>query len=222
MKFINNVLRIFSVLAILTALSLLIFFNKSEGELIGSTISVFMSSIAIYLVTYLPNILKKNDMEISPTLYWIILLSILFSMGGGFIFRFYIIFNYYDTIIHFLNGGIIVVIAFAVIKYFVKDSNDHIPVIIVVAVLVSLSLGTLWEIFEFTVDNIFVGSNMQRYQDVQTNIPFIGQDALKDTMIDLIVDTLGAILAGIILFMDSIRNKKLINKITLSKIEKGI
>lgn len=221
MKIINNVLRVFAILATLTAFSLLIFFNKSEGELIGSTISVFLSSVAIYLVTYLPKILRKRNMEISPLLYWIILLSILFSMGGGFIFRFYIIFNYYDTIIHFLNGGIIVFIGFAIIKYFVEDSNDHIPFIIFVAVLMSLSLGTLWEIYEFLIDVIIPGSNMQRFIDIHTNPnqPFIGQEALFDTMIDLIVDTLGAILAGLILFMDSIKNKKFINKISFTKIE---
>jgi len=218
MKIINNILRVFAVLATLAALGLLLLYNKTKGELIGSTVSVFISSVAIYLTTYLPKILKRKDMKISNTLYWIILLSILFSMGGGFIFRFYEIFNYYDTIVHFLNGGIIVVISFAVIKYFVEDSNDHIPLIIFVAVLMSLSLGTLWEIYEFLIDVIF-GSNMQRYKDVHTNIEFIGQKALMDTMIDLIVDTLGAILAGILLYIDSIKNKTFINKISFENIE---
>lgn len=218
MRFFNIYLRIFAILATLAAFSLLIFYNKSEGELIGSTVSVFVSSVLIFLMTYLPKILKSRKIKISKTLYLIMLLSILFTMGGGFIFRFYIIFNYYDTIIHFLNGGIIVVIAFAIIKYFVEDSDKHIPAIIFVAILVSISVGTLWEIYEFLFD-LVAGGNMQRYKDVNTNIPYIGQEALMDTMVDLIVDTLGAILAGVLLYIDSIRNQKFINQISLERIK---
>ena len=121
-------------------------------------------------------------------------------MGGGFIFRFYIIFSYYDTTIHFLNGIAIVVIAFAVVKYLVKNSDNNLPAIIFVAVLISIAIGPIWEIYEFLVDSLFDGSNMQRFKDVHTGTSFIGQAALRDTMIDLIVDTLGAIVGGLIHF----------------------
>ncbi|MCK9289061.1 MAG: hypothetical protein RBS76_04525 [Acholeplasmatales bacterium] len=217
MKTVNIIIRVFVVMASLAALVLLIFFGKGEGELIGSTVSVIISSIFIFLVTYLPKMLKRKKIIISTTLYSIILISFLLSMGGGFIFRFYIIFSYYDTTIHFLNGIAIVVIAFAVVKYLVKNSDNNLPAIIFVAVLISIAIGPIWEIYEFLVDSLFDGSNMQRFKDVHTGTSFIGQAALRDTMIDLIVDTLGAIVGGLILYYDSFKNKTIINNIAFKK-----
>lgn len=220
MKTINRILRVFSVLAVLTAVLLLIFFNKGEGELIGSTGTVIISSFLIYFATYIDSILTKRNMKISNTLYLILLLTTFLSVGGGFIFRFYIIFNYYDTVIHFLNGGIIVIIAFAVLKYFARDDNKHTASLIIVAVLVSISLGTIWEIYEFAVDSIVDGSNMQRFRNVHdAEELWEGQKALMDTMVDLIVDTLGAILAGFILYIDKKNGRKFINKISFEHIE---
>lgn len=219
MKTINRILRVFSVLAVLTAVLLLIFFNKGEGELIGSTGTVIISSFLIYFTTYIDSILTKRNMKISNTLYLIVLLTTFLSVGGGFIFRFYIIFNYYDTVIHFLNGGIIVIIAFAILKYFARDDSRNTASLIIGAVLVAISVGTIWEIYEFAVDIIVDGSNMQRFQNVHTGELLIGQKALMDTMVDLIVDTLGAILAGFILYIDKKNGRKFINKISFEQIE---
>ena len=219
MKTINRILRVFSVLAVLTAVLLLIFFNKGEGELIGSTGTVIISSFLIYFTTYIDSILTKRNMKISNTLYLIVLLTIFLSVGGGFIFRFYEIFNYYDTVIHFLNGGIIVIIAFAILKYFARDDSRNTASLIIGAVLVAISVGTIWEIYEFAVDIIVDGSNMQRFQNVHTGELLIGQKALMDTMVDLIVDTLGAILAGFILYIDKKNGRKFINRISFEQIE---
>lgn len=82
--------------------------------------------------------------------------------------------------------------------------------IIVIAFLASVTIGTLWEIYEFGVDFIF-GNNMQRYQDINSGIDFVGQKALLYTMVDLVVDTLGAMLAGFILVRSHFRNKVIIN-----------
>ncbi len=217
MKIFNWTTRIFSILTILAALYLVIFHGKTEGELIGSTIVVVFSSLAIFFVTYVPSILKRRNIIMSKQLYILMLLAFIFTMGGGFVFRFYQIFSYYDTIIHFLNGMNLVILVFVLLYYFVEESKDYMVPIIFVSVLAAISLGTLWEIYEYLVDLLIKGSNMQRFQDVKTGIDFIGQRALKDTMIDLIVDTVGAILMGALLYVDSIRHKKFINKIILKK-----
>jgi uncharacterized membrane protein YjdF len=49
----------------------------------------------------------------------------------------------------------------------------------------ALSVGTIWEMFEFAMDQLF-GMNMQK--------PMLGDPSgLTDTMFDLIVDALGAL-----------------------------
>lgn len=217
MKVINIIIRTFSILAILAALTLFIFFGKSEGELIGSTVSVVLSGILIFLVTYLPSMLKKRKIIMSKTLYSIILLAMVLSMGGGFIFRFYWIFNYYDSIIHFLNGINLALIVFVVLYYIAEEPIKFTPPLIAVSILVAIALGALWEIYEYIFDLVVPTGNMQRFKDVNTGIEFIGQEALKDTMVDLIVDSLGAVIAGLVLYIDSIRGKKIINNLILKK-----
>ena len=217
MKIINAIIRIFSILAILVALFLYFVYGKTEGEFIGSMITVLTSSAALFLVTFVPAFFEKRGILVSDTLYKIILLSFILSMGGGFIFRFYQIFNYYDTVVHFLNGMILVIIVFVALEFVSDESEKYIIPIIVIAILASISLGTLWEISEYLLDLIVPNNNMQRFQDVKTGIDYIGQMALKDTMIDLIVDTLGALLAGVLLYLDFIKNNFFIKKIILKR-----
>lgn len=213
MRKLNIFIRTLAGLTSAAALTLYLVYDKTQGEYIGNVMSVFTSNIVIVLVTLLPNALAKNNIKISKTLYGLILTGILASMGAGVIFRFYEIFDYFDTLVHFFNGGILVISAFTLLMFFVRNSEKHVKKLIFIAVLLSISVGTLWEIYEFLVDLIIPNSNMQRFEDVITGIPHIGQRALYDTMLDLIVDTLGAILAAVILTMDYLQGKKFINKL---------
>lgn len=222
MKVTNFIIRVFVILTTTAALLLFFFVDDYENSALGSTVSVLISGIAILLVTYLPTIFKKRNIEMSKSLYIILLTAILFSMGGGFIFRFYEVFNYYDTVVHFLNGGIIVVIAFVIVRFLANNDKSQLKVMIFIAILVSISLGTIWEIYEFAVDLVIEGSNMQRWGEVGSLIPKEGQAALKDTMIDLTVDTLGAILAGLLIYMDYLKGSKFIDKVKLSRIEQEV
>ena len=57
----------------------------------------------------------------------------------------------------------------------------------IVAFCFSMTIGVIWEFFEYGADRL-LGYNMQKFR-----MP--GQDGLVDTMNDLIVDTIGAIIA---------------------------
>jgi len=57
-------------------------------------------------------------------------------------------------------------------------------------------VGVLWEVCEYAIDGM-AGKNMQRFNNSVTNEPFVGRIALRDTMIDLMMDTLGGLLAGL-------------------------
>lgn len=219
MKIINNIIRVLSVLSIIGAILLYVLHGKTEGQILGSTFPVIFSSIIIFIVTFIPKILLKKNILMPKTAYFILLISIVLSLGGGYVLMLYARLNYFHTFIHFMNGTILVLGFFIIIYYFAKDPSKHIFAIILISVFAAISLGTLWEIFEFLVDLIIPGSNMQRFQDIPTGEYLIGQKALFDTMIDLIVDTLGAILGGSILYMDSLRESKIIDSIVLKNIE---
>ena len=71
----------------------------------------------------------------------------------------------------------------------------------------TITVGVAWEFFEFLSDAI-TGSNMQRYSDSVTREPFLGRDALFDTMKDLLLDAGGAILMAIISYIDLKKKKE--------------
>ena len=66
----------------------------------------------------------------------------------------------------------------------------------------ALTLGVLWEIFEFSGDALF-HMNMQRWS-APPGTPLLGQEyqgnGLRDTMSDLIVDAIGALIAAVAAF----------------------
>ena len=70
-------------------------------------------------------------------------------------------------------------------------------------------VGVLWEVCEFAIDGLKSGSNMQRFNNSVTNEPFIGRRAITDTMIDLMMDTVGGIMAGLYFAYSNIKGKPL-------------
>lgn len=57
-------------------------------------------------------------------------------------------------------------------------------------------VGVIWEFCEYAIDGLS-GKNMQRFNNSVTGEAFIGRKALQDTMIDLMMDTIGGGLAGL-------------------------
>ena len=69
----------------------------------------------------------------------------------------------------------------------------------------AVSLGSIWEIYEFASDSI-LKTNMQKFK-LENGTELVGKLALDDTMKDIIVDCVGAFLASFVGFI-SIRYKK--------------
>ena len=64
----------------------------------------------------------------------------------------------------------------------------------------AVTIGVIWEIIEFATDAWF-GTNMQRFDNSVTRDPLMGQNALMDTMKDLILDFIGALIICIVGFI---------------------
>lgn len=101
---------------------------------------------------------------------------------------------WWDIALHASSGLLLGILGFLLV--YVLNENRRIDLhmrprfVALFAFLFALSVGTLWEIFEFAMDNL-VGTNMQK--------PMFGDPSgLTDTMWDLIVDALGALTISII------------------------
>lgn len=150
--------------------------------------------ILTFFMTYYPSILeKKFGVYLPNRLEIVITLFIFAAQVLGEIGDFYERIPWWDTMLHTTSGIILGLIGFFFV-YLLNEKGDAnvnlSPIfVVIVAFCFALTMGVFWEIFEFGADRI-LGFNMQKFR-----LP--GQDGLLDTMEDLIVDALGAVVACI-------------------------
>lgn len=158
-------------------------------------IGVFTSTVVIMFLTFVPNILHKLKLDVSNLLYFLYLLVVVSSLLMGGIFRFYKLIPVWDSILHLITPIFWGMIGFAFINVFngKKSAFTLTPFFAMFYVfLFAMTCGMVWEVYEFTID-IITKSNMQRYMTMD-GVVKIGQDALFDTMKDLVLNTIGSII----------------------------
>lgn len=182
-------------------------------------LALFNSSILL-LFSYIRPIFKRFNLEISDLLYALICISVILTFILGLLFSFYVIIPGYDSFAHFLNGGLLVLVGIMVLSIFVKkDILDQLSPMFIVLFAFSFAamIGVLWEITEFLSDIVF-GSNMQRFADLETGIEFVGQEALLDTMKDIILNTLGGLIISFMIYFDLKRDLPYMKKMNIKRI----
>ncbi|OCL26770.1 hypothetical protein U472_12110 [Orenia metallireducens] len=161
------------------------------GAIIGNVLTKnwlnLFTSILTLALTYLPTFLRdKNYIYIPPVFQLITLVFIFASLYLGELNEYYLKFWWWDIMLHALSGVILGFIGFVLIYILNKDTKVNLALsplfIAIFSFTFAVSVGGLWEIFEFTMDSIF-GLNMQK-------------SGLVDTMWDLIVDSLGALFSS--------------------------
>lgn len=116
-------------------------------------------------------------------------------------------------------------LSFSLINLLNKNSKDFklsIGFMALFAFSLTLTIGVMWEIFEFANDSIS-GSNMQRAYVSTMNgrgEPLLGQAALADTMKDLILDSIGAGIVCIICVIAVCKNKIKVEDLSIIKKKK--
>ncbi len=137
----------------------------------GDYASVFLCILTLILFLIPFWIDKKLKIEIPDLLQIIILLFIFSAEILGEIQNFYGIFKHWDTILHTLNGFLCAAIGFSLIDILNNSERFHItlsPVFVaLVAFCFSMTIGVLWEFFEFGADQI-LKYDMQKDRIIQT------------------------------------------------------
>lgn len=202
----------------------------------GNWNNVFLCLLTLVLFTF-PNIIsKKFNITLPTTLEVIVYLFIFSSEILGEIQNFYGVFTHWDTMLHTLNGFLCAAVGFSLIDILNNTDNFHINMtpafVALVAFCFSMTIGILWEFFEFSADRYFL-TDMQKdrlINDVSStllnpsgkNIPIKINDidkvkiysennrkitviengyldiGLNDTMKDLYVNFIGALIFSII------------------------
>ena len=161
-------------------------------------------------VMFLPNLLKKRFGLSIPNIMNI--LFVLFVYAGivlGEVRNFYYTVPHWDTVLHTFSGGMLGALGFSIVDLF--NSHEKVKVelseafVAMFAFCFALSMGALWEIYEFAGDSL-LNLNMQKHS-LEGGIKLAGQAALLDTMKDLIVDAIGALFMTLIGYF-SIKQRK--------------
>ncbi len=99
----------------------------------------------------------------------------------GEAFRFYYRYDWWDDMLHAVSGFGIALLACGLAEAFLEGDKIRHPAALCIAigVLVSLSSAMLWEIYEFSLDEI-LGLNMQKI--IPENILFNGGDTTANLM----------------------------------------
>ena len=139
-------------------------------------------SLLTLLGSYIPELVERRYRIVFPS---VVSFGVVFFMFAtlflGEVVDFYERFWWWDFFLHALSGFGFALMGFVflLMTFQVSSSRATAGMLALVSAALSLALGALWEIFEFTMDANF-GLNMQR-------------SGLRDTMWDLIADAFAAV-----------------------------
>ena len=121
--------------------------------------NVFLCILTLILFLVPVVIDRKFNIRLPNTLETIILLFIFSAEILGEINEFYLHFAHWDTILHTLNGFLCAAIGFSMIDILNRKEVFHTklsPIFVaLVAFCFSMTVGVLWEFFEFGMDRVF-------------------------------------------------------------------
>jgi uncharacterized membrane protein YjdF len=141
-----------------------------------------------------PLILRKRLSVRVPYGFQILVVAFVFAaLFLGEVRRFYHLYPWWDSVLHLGSGLLLGMLGFMLIYVLNEDERIHLSTkpgfMALFAFCFALSLGALWEIFEFAMDQLF-GLQMQK--------PMLGDESgLTDTMWDLMLDALGGLIISL-------------------------
>jgi hypothetical protein len=195
----NNLERAINFIIIL---SLFIAFPISIWE--GNWINLFSCFLTVLFLIVIQFIEGKYDFKIPGELRFLLLFFIYLGIFLGGFKNLYVRFWWFDYFLHLTSGFGLGLLGFLIPYSLQKTKKIEInPFFIAVfGFCFAISLGVLWEIFEFSMDHFF-NMNMQSYKNLEMNLEladgyFNARLGLIDTMKDLMLDTIGAFSVSLI------------------------
>ncbi len=152
-------------------------------------------TIGIIVLTLVPFFLEKFlRVFIHPEFVLLAIAFVFASLFLGEIRGYYTRFWWWDILLHSGSGFLLGIVGFLLVHVLneTEDIGVHMKpgFVAIFAFMFAVGIGTLWEIFEFSMDSLF-GMDMQKEMRGDPS-------GLTDTMWDLIVDILGALVISIL------------------------
>lgn len=198
--------------------------------------NVYICVLTLVLFSAPSFIERRLNVDLPDPLEIVILFFIFAAEIMGEIQEYYLVIPFWDTILHTINGFLFAAIGFSLINLLSEDKRVSLTLsplyMALTAFCFSMTIGVLWEFFEWGMDSFF-GLDMQKdtvltaFNSVTLdpgghNIPYHVRDVadtvlvfpdgtrkslavggyldtgLQDTMMDLLVNFLGAVVFSVI------------------------
>lgn len=224
MSFAKNKTKIQVILIFLVALSII------RQFFLGNYHNMFLGFLTLLLFSVPQFLDKKLGVTIPVGLETVIFIFIFSAEILGEINAFYVKIPIWDTMLHTTNGFLMAAIGFALIDLFNRSDKFSIKMspyfVAFFAFCFSMTVGVLWEFFEFSMDWFFatdmqkdwilpainsvklnpMGANVPIHVDVQSvvingetwNLGGYLDIGIVDTMKDLMVNFVGAVVFSVI------------------------
>jgi hypothetical protein len=187
-------------------------------DLYSKNFEIIFSAFIVLVLSFGTDFVeKKQNIDIPDILEIVILIFIYAGIFLSVQFDLYYTLFWWDDLLHALSGIIMGFIGFLfVYKVNYKFSMDISPLLIAVfSFTFAVTLGVMWEILEFSAD-VFLGSAHQKW-DLHETEKLLGKiyqgSGLRDTMSDLIVDSIGALITSFFTyFMYKSKKKRILDE----------
>ncbi len=180
--------RLISILTLIIqawlVVGLIIFIIRGDIE------NIFLTALVIALIVIPAFVLQRYRVHVPPEFQLIaaafVFLTLFLGSAGDFYYHFW----WWDMVLHAGSGFLLGIVGWIVL--FLLLQTDRLPravgpaLVCVFAITFAVTLGVLWEIFEYVVDLLWPNVNM-----------ICRETGIHDTIHDLIVNTIGAIIVGL-------------------------
>lgn len=157
----NVTLGVFVFLRVLTLMTLI------RAAYIGNYSHILLCVMTLLLIS-MPSILERALKITLPTTMEVIILCFVFAAGIlGEVNHYYTLINGWDTVLHTINGFLCSAIGFALVDMLNRSERTKLklsPVYLAVtSFCFSMTIGVLWEFFEFAADRLFLLDTQKDY-----------------------------------------------------------
>lgn len=171
------------IMQVWLVVGLVVFIIRGDWE------NVFLTLTVIALIVVPAFLMRQWRIHVPAEFQLIAVAFVFLSLFLGSARDFYYKYWWWDIVLHAGSGVLFGIVGWIVL--FLLLQSNRLPkgvgpaLVAVFAVTFAVTLGVVWEIFEFAVDSLWPAVNMMS-----------SETGVRDTMHDLIVDLIGAIIIG--------------------------
>lgn len=187
MRKINKILK--KVIIILDLIGLILIINNKVD---CTVLKWFWLSISVII----PDVLSEFKISIKTNIELLYLILVFLSFTLGRIYNLYETIKWYDTLVHFMSGKLTFIFGLIILKKMNKY-DKKILFNVLFSIMMTITLAALWELTEFGIDKVL-------HKDMQDVL----KTGVDDTMKDILVAILSALLVIISYVYETKKNKK--------------